>query len=116
MVWTGAVLHVLNKEDCEEFIWKIFSFLNPSGIYYGTCAGSTEETEWIPDPKIPKRYLHSTESLAKLLKDTGFEEVVVTTYEGLIDGRRGTRWREENQQHGVRRMLAFKAKKPVAKM
>jgi len=113
VVWTGAVLHVLNKSDCEEFLRKIFSFLIPGGIYFGTCAGSTEETEWIPDPKIPKRYLHSSESLEKLLKETGFEEVEVKTHERVSEGSRGSRWREENQIHGVRKMLAFKGKKPA---
>jgi len=111
VIWTGFVLHVFNKEDCRGFIGKVFTLLNHNGTYFGACAGSTEETEWIPDPNIPKRYLHSENSLRKLLEETGFVEIEVRTHENVIEGNRGTRWGEKGQEHGMRRMLAFKAKK-----
>ena len=63
-IWAGLVLHVLSREDCQQFLSNACSLLKPGGSFYGTCAGQKEAGESIatPDGKA-RRFLHSKVTL-----------------------------------------------------
>lgn len=69
-----SVLHVLSKLQCENLLKRVFHALKPNGILFGSCVGSDRAMEWevCPDGSGAKRWLHSKESLARLLRNIGF--------------------------------------------
>jgi len=75
VIWTGQVLHVLNEFDVIGLLRGIFSLLESGGTYIGSCVASDKPGVWIVGPQI--RYLHSGETLTKLLTEIGFVNVDV---------------------------------------
>jgi SAM-dependent methyltransferase len=74
----AAVLHVLSKEDTQAILSKCLTFLIPGGCLFGSCVGAKEPTEWYPTPDgKARRFLHSKQSLARLLETIGFTDVTV---------------------------------------
>ncbi|KAL6060979.1 ProbableBRG0 Methyltransferase adrK [Balamuthia mandrillaris] len=78
-VWTGAVLHVLSQQKVEALLASVLVVLKNGGTYFGTCVGTTEQPkEWQPEFRNRNvAYLHTAQSLTKLLQETGFQDVVV---------------------------------------
>jgi hypothetical protein len=116
VMWAGAVLHVLRKEDVERFVRHAHGMLAPGGAWIGvrsglypcktlhaptfnplltacsppcaqTCGGSEEPGEWFATPDGKgMRYLHSPASLTQLMKAAGFSEVSVKLAPALYSG------------------------------
>ncbi|ORY51004.1 hypothetical protein BCR33DRAFT_734147 [Rhizoclosmatium globosum] len=101
-----AILHVFTFQQSSDFLAQIHRCLKPNGILFGTCvaAVSLDSTpavsrEWgvIPTKGLEnrtegtRRYLHSRDSLTKLLTGLGFTNVVVEE----------EKWQGSSAQHQV---------------
>ena len=86
------ILHVLSKEQTENFMKRICSMLKPGGILIGSCVGSEEEAvSWAPTPRGDGvRFLQSVKTLNELLLRNGFNEMEIKQMP------KGAEWRNKN--------------------
>jgi len=87
-IYSGAVIHVFNKEDGENFINNIYKMLVSGGILYGSTGVALAPTQTeMPTPKKDGqfRYLYSGESLGEYFKSIGFINVRIEEFARPID-------------------------------
>jgi len=108
VVYTSAVLHVLQKDQTFHLVSNIFKLLRPGGFYFGGTIGSEPEGFWLHD-----RWLHSETSLKELLESVGFVDVFVikAKFEDLEAGKVLTVSQEFKTMLGERIYLGFRASK-----
>lgn len=75
----NAVLHVFNKQQCENFILRVGRLLKQKqGNFFGLCVGAKEAGEWkFQNEEVASRYLQSKDSLTELLYRAGFTKVEI---------------------------------------
>jgi len=87
------VFHVLGKEAQKNLVANAASLLSPGGTFIGLTFGTSAEEgqEWWPEAGVSasatttsSRFLHSHDSLHRLLTDAGFVDVVVQETEWVI--------------------------------
>lgn len=105
IIYSSAVIHLLNKEDIQKLIGNIFSLLKPEGIFFGQTTGLSLSAE-INDSSGKKRFLHSKESLRDEFLTQGFKKIEIEVREHETHGDHGT---QTNSMK--RKMLYFECKK-----
>ncbi|KAJ3021608.1 hypothetical protein HKX48_008177 [Thoreauomyces humboldtii] len=76
----SAVLHVFSKAQGEHFLANAANTLVSGGTFLGSCGGMKVEGPWTApgtEGSDETRYLHSPESLSKLLTGLGFKDIVI---------------------------------------
>lgn len=107
IIYSSAVIHLLNKDDIKKLIQNIYNFLKPNGIFFGQTSGLSEPHE-IEDSTGKSRYLHSKESLEAEFINQGFKKVEIEVREHESHGN----YSNHGTQTDVRRKrLYFYCKK-----
>jgi len=106
-VYTGAVLHVFAKDEVEAFLRNLLKMLVSGGTYFGTTGIALEPTETIvKTPSGEKfRYLHSAESLEKLINDIGFTNVIMNVQDRPANS-------DDIPKFPLKKYAVFEVKKP----
>ena len=78
IIYTSAVIHLLNKDDIRSLLTNINSLLSKGCIFYGQTTG-LKNPENIQDNFGRIRYLHSKDSLEKEFNEVGFRYIRVTS-------------------------------------
>ncbi|KAJ3176027.1 hypothetical protein HDU87_005544 [Geranomyces variabilis] len=112
-VVASAILHCLSEVQIQAFIGNVADVLVPGGTFLGSCVGRVTEGAWMSsgsDQEVGSqtRYLHSPESLEKLLRRFGFKDVVVEaksvpSTEGSGNG--GEKKSPADMNHGLRMLF-----------
>lgn len=88
VIYSGSVLHLFSAEQGLRFAMNLFQLTPPrradearTGVLFGRTIGSTDRPFVSPkfdDSKEPQlNYLHSIDSLQRLLESVGFTDVLV---------------------------------------
>ncbi|KAI8811484.1 hypothetical protein BJ742DRAFT_769406 [Cladochytrium replicatum] len=77
-----AVLHVLDRTQCENVVKRVFGMLKPGGFFVGSCVGAQTAGVWERPGATNQRWRHSRDSLNDLFEAVGFVDVIVDD-EGL---------------------------------
>jgi len=105
VVHSGAVLHLFAKDEGEIFLRNIYHMLKKGGLYIGNCGVALKPTQTgrltLKTDKLI--YIHSTESLAVLLREVGFVEVTVEITQKA---------RPAGLKFGITWVAAYSARKP----
>jgi predicted TPR repeat methyltransferase len=73
IIYVGSVYHLLDEKQCEVLSRNICCYLKPGGIVLGRTNGQLDNNS----PVQKHRFLHSQQSLHKLLEQTGFSNISV---------------------------------------
>ena len=115
------VLHTLSFPQSVAMLSRVWSCLAPGGVLVGACVGCgiREGIEWrlTPDGSAA-RFLHSTDTLGKLLRELGYDDVLVEEWaregQGGDAEQRSRPSKTQEGDEGVPHVsLAFSARRPT---
>jgi len=110
----GSVLHLLNQTDIPHFLTKLLLLLAPNGYVFGRTCGAIEPVRLrggVLPCSAQLGYIHSQSSLAEVLRECGFENVVVEIQDGQDAGRVAEM--QPIGTHGMQLLfLVFSAQRP----
>ena len=100
IIYTSAVIHLLNKDDIRSLLANINTLLSEGGIFFGQTTGLKNPGN-IQDNSGRSRYLHSKDSLKNELHKVGFRNIQVTSVQrSLIETN-------SSNAHSVNRDMIF---------
>ncbi|MDH5647047.1 MAG: class I SAM-dependent methyltransferase [Candidatus Heimdallarchaeota archaeon] len=84
IIHAGSLLHLLTETENESLIHAVFDGLRSGGVFFGRCVGNETGRE----DRSGLRYLHSIETLTRLLERSGFVEISVNVMDAAPIGER----------------------------
>jgi len=99
VVYMGSILHLLNEEQVKRSLMVASSLLSRrNGVLLGRTVGIENSSSAVSlptdnNPERVSRFLHSPDSLKKVLEACGFQNIEITWTVRNREGERNEEWR-----------------------